>query len=705
MRYFEIYTLGTNGLFTWHDDLGEVGVGDRVQFFLRGKKLFGLVVREVENPAFKTQPIIAVLDKKFIPTYSINLAFWLAEKYFCSVVKCLKIMIPSKCLERLVPLEATKMVHLNLTQEVKVRGTKQKEILAYLKNYGPAYLWDLKQKFSTATLKSLVEKDLIYYQDQGYSLSENEKFSVPEIKLNEEQNVALKNILESEKPQLLWGVTGSGKTEVYKAAAQRILQGDDQMILLLPEIGLTPQLINQFKKNFGSAVAVWHSNLSETEKLREWLRVQTGEAKILIGARSALLVPVPNLKLLIVDEEHEWTYKNEFSPRFWTDEIATMLHKELNLKTIFGSATPRIDSLVKCDNGEWDLLELKQKYFQAEPPEMRIVDLKNEIKKGNYGPISEPLIESLKKVLAQKRQAVLFLNKRGFSGATMCRFCGAKFECDNCSVNMKVHGIENKKLLCHICHNLKPFPKKCPDCANTDFQFKGWGTQQVERILEDLFPDKKILRADSDALGSKFAFDQLIEKFHDGEGDILLGTQMIAKGLDFERVDLVGLILADVGLSLPDFRAEERVFQLLNQVTGRAGRRGNKAEVLIQTYDPEHEVFSFLQNQDLVGFLEKQKRLRQKMDLPPFQTIAKITFVDEKKDLAFKLAKDFHDLVKNLVDESFVLNWAPAFFPRIHNKYHFHVFIQHETESVVHDLLVNLPAHKGRIDVNPVSLL
>jgi primosomal protein N' (replication factor Y) len=503
-------------------------------------------------------------------------------------------------------------------------------------------------------------------------------------------------------------VTGSGKTEIYKNLAKKhsLDCNDGQTILLLPENALTPQLLAEFRGIFGDKMAVWHSKLSVGEKIQEWARCVFGEAKILIGARSAAFVPLQNPKLIILDEEHEWTFKSEFSPRIWTHDLAEKIAEKFSAKLVFGSATPRVESLVKCENNEWDLVTLDKRVTEVQMPEISFIDLKNEAKKGNYGPISEKLAEEIQKILAKKKQGILFLNRRGFFGSTTCKKCGTTMECPDCSFPMKVHRNPAKEiLLCHVCGFMKNFPQTCPECGEKDFEFRGWGTQQLEEILKTQFPKLRVLRADADSTRRKNGFREIMEKFHNGEADILLGTQMIAKGLDFENVDLVGVILADIGLSLPDFRAEERVYQLLTQVAGRAGRRKNRGKILIQTFRPDEELFKFVKKHDTANFLQWQKSHREQMQMPPFISLAKITFSRREKQKAFQLAKNFAGFCQGKLGKEKV-DWAPAFFPRSHNQYHFHVFIRlNSREKLIkflHETEIPKPA---KIDIMPVSLL
>jgi len=361
----------------------------------------------------------------------------------------------------------------------------------------------------------------------------------------------------------------------------------------------------------------------------------------------------------------------------------------------------------------WTQVNLKKRVFDTQLPCMEIIDLKNETKKGNISPISERLEEEIKKILDKKKQAVLFLNKRGVSGSTLCKFCGHKFECPNCSMKMKLHYFKNskglsQKFLCHICGHIEKFNNNCPQCGEEKFVFKGWGTQSVEEFLYKKFSKIKVLRADADTISKKRDFENLLENFHAKKADVLLGTQMIAKGLDFENVELVGVILADVGLHLPDFRAEERTFQLLTQVAGRAGRRKNQGKIIIQTYSPEDEIFNFVKNNDVENFIIKQMEERKKMYMPPFSALAKINFNSPDKVKSFQDTQDFFiKIKKNIVKKSkWQCQWAPAFFFKKHNKYFYNIFLRSPEKKELINFLKNIEVpNEAKIDINPASLL
>ncbi len=707
MIFCEVWIRGVRGIFSWHSEQ-TVQPGARVRISFRNRVRTGIVIGvSDQKPEFKTQPVQEVWDEQFIPASYIETAKEVAHENFSSLEKVLGLMVPEKFFTSQNPEKRETFYLLNADEEV--RGVKQKLVIELLqKNKGRMRSEDLREQVSLATLQGLVKKEILTIEEGALvsplAVTDNGKSNIT---LNEDQEKALKKIQDSKTTTLLFGVTGSGKTEIYKKLAQEV-SATGQVLLLLPEIALTSQLIAEFQSVFGGAVAVWHSKLSEGEKIQEWKRVQSGEAKILIGARSAVFVPLHKPELIILDEEHEWTFKNEFAPRFHTIDVVGKIQERFDAKVVLGSATPRLESFHKCEMGEWNRVDLPKRVGDVMMPEMRFVDLKSEAKRGNYSPLSGALEEELADILKQKKQAVIFLNKRGFSGATMCKSCGHKFECPNCSHNMKMHQkMGNQKFICHVCGHMEGFPSQCPECKEKDFVFRGWGTQMLEKILQEKFPTLRMFRADADSITGKKDFENLMNKFHNYEADVLLGTQMIAKGLDFERVQLVGVVLADVGLNLPDFRSEERVFQILTQVSGRAGRRAARGKIVIQTFNPEEKIFDFVKTHDAESFLHWQKESRQKSLMPPFSSMAKLTISDIQKEVAFAHAqKTFKNLKKVLPEGEWDCHFAPAFFPRTHGKYHFHVFLKAPNKKdLVEFLTTQIPLEGVKIDVDPSSLL
>ena len=705
MKYCEVYIRGTKGLFSWHTDL-VVKEGSRVGVKLRGKPKIGVVVRITSTkPTFKTQPIIKILDLTFLSKVSLDLAEHLSDKHYCSLEKVLSLMVPVKFFASEKAIKYRTRISLIHPQPDRApRGEKQRKILVQMERISQTTLSDLKQDFPLATIKKLIAQGYLSSTEQGIELPQRASFFELEAKdhdLTSAQSTALSELKASDKPSLLFGVTGSGKTELYK----RLIQDNQkQSLYLVPEIALTPQLIAEFYQTFGNKVALWHSGLSAGEKVQEWGRVVSGEARLLIGTRSSVLLPFQELGLVIMDEEHEWTYKNETLPRFWTHDVVQYYTDHQAVKSVFGSATPRVESWHKAHSGTWTLVNLPERVFAQEPPEITFVDMKQEHKKGNYTPLSEALLKRIKKGLEVGEQGVLFLNKRGYAGSMLCRSCGHVFGCKDCDYGMKLHQHpRGARLICHVCGNMAPCPHKCTECGEPDFQLRGWGTQQVEEALRENFPKLRILRADRDTITGRYDFEKLLTVFKAGKADVLLGTQMIAKGLDIPKVAYSAMILADVGLSLPDFRSEEKVFQLLMQTAGRSGRaKGSRADIIVQTFQPNHKIFDFFAQQAVASFLDHQLEDRYGFKKPPYTQIVKFIFSDNDKAKAFVQAKAYH---KILADAGLPVHLVPAFFPKNHGKYFFHVLLTVNLETSIVDILKQYPPEHARVDIDPASIL
>lgn len=710
--YAEIFLNANTPLLTWKIET-DINIGSLVLVPFRNSLKKGIVLKvSTEKPKFETQSIREIINPNFCSPQIIAWSQTLAKRYFIKQTKILSLFFPNSLFDKNDPVKRQIFYTQNTLIEEKLwRSSGQKALLKLLKTEKKITRAAALEIMSSTSLKNLLDKNFIK------TTTGQIETNLPEITFKESlqtltpaQTDAFNNINKSEIPVLLWGVTGSGKTEIYKHLTA---ETKGQVLILVPEIGLTPQLITNFQSVFGNEIAVWHSKLSAGEKIQEWARINTGEARILIGARSSCFVPFKNLKLIIIDEEHEWTYKNEFNPRFITHDLANDLAQIHGAKIVLGSATPRLESWHKAEHNEYQLVSLQDKVFQATPPNIELVDLRQEFTRGNYLPVSEKLKISIKEALKRKEQVILFLNKRGFASLTLCTQCGHQWYCPNCDTALKAHGQKkNTKLLCHYCGHLEAFPNQCPNCKACEFRHQGWGTEQLENLLKEYFPMAKIERADRDTMSGKENFNALWGRFNRGESDILVGTQMITKGLDFGKVSLVGIISADAGLTLPDFRTEERMWQLLLQVMGRAGRRKNSGKVIIQTFDPAHRLFSYLAPLSVPDFLQAEKELRKRHKFPPFTHLAKLTINHYQKETSFFTAQDVFkqaDRLSKNNDWNKKINevsWAPAFFPKLQNKYWFHVFIKSTDQDSLHQFIVALNLEKNiKIDLTPNSLL
>ena len=515
------------------------------------------------------------------------------------------------------------------------------------------------------------------------------------VELTDEQKAVLKSLLDTVerkeyKPYLLHGVTGSGKTEVYMQVIEETIKNGRQAIVLVPEISLTPQMVARFKSRFGKRTAVIHSGLSLGEKYDQWKKIQSGDADIVIGARSAIFAPFQNIGAIIVDEEHEQTYKSEMSPRYETHEVAEFRARQYGAVLVFASATPLVTSYYKAEQGEYTLLEMTNRVNQKAMPKAYVVDLRQELENGNRSVISEKLQEEIGKNLECGEQTILFLNRRGFSTFVSCRKCGYVAECPNCSISLKYHKFDDT-LRCHYCGHTIANYKTCPECGSNYIRYFGGGTQKVEEEIHSLFPGATTIRMDVDTTGAKNSHSEILNKFEKEKIDILIGTQMVTKGLDFPDVTLVGVISADTILNIDDFRSQERTFSILEQVTGRAGRAEKAGRSIIQTYSPENKAIQYMCSHNYQDFYHEELLVRKAMWYPPFCQIVSVIFSGSVESSVSKCAKFF---AKNLApigemdQKTQVLGPIPAYVSKIKNKYIYRLLIKCENIDMLNETLV-----------------
>ncbi len=522
-----------------------------------------------------------------------------------------------------------------------------------------------------------------------------------EFKLTEEQETVISNIFKtfnSNKIHTLIGPTGSGKTEIYKQLSTKIsTQG--QALILVPEISITPQLAQYFYNEFGEKISIWHSGLTQAERKTVWWQVYNQETQIIIGSRSALFLPYQNLELICLDEEQEDSYKQDKTPRYHARTIAQFLTEQNSCPLILGSATPSLETYASTLTNRTAIHRLSKRVNSSEP-KITIVDLKEETKKGNFSIFSELLIEKLTKILENKKQAILFLNRRGFAKSRQCRTCGHTEQCKNCDTSLTVHKPKTGRgfLQCHICGRSEQFKDICQSCGSHELYELGLGTQQVVSEISKIFPEAKVLRADSDTTVGKHDFQKIYEAFKNQEADILVGTQMIAKGLHLPAVELVGVMLADNGLHMPDFRAQEKAFQQLIQVAGRAGRASEDGEVIIQTYNPQNKVIQSLSSHNLDEFYQAELEVRQKHNFPPYQKITKLTYTDRDNKKCVYIAQNIEDKLRNL-NQTFL--GAPALIFKQYKLYHYNILLFSTNPEAIIPLLNLSPA--WRIDRDPAN--
>ena len=506
------------------------------------------------------------------------------------------------------------------------------------------------------------------------------------LELNPEQKQAYEAVVDAigkqHPPFLLQGITGSGKTEVYLQIIQGALDMGKTAIVLVPEISLTPQMTERFIARFGEQVAILHSGLSNGEKYDEWRKVERGDAQVVVGARSAIFAPLKNLGVIIIDEEHEASYKQDSNPRYHARDVALLRAQYNQAALVLGSATPSLESRARAGKGVYQHLRLTQRANPlASIPEVQVIDFRDYIGQNETSNFTPPLIEAIQDRLDKKEQVVLMLNRRGYSSFIMCRECGTVDTCPNCDISLTLH-MDTKTMNCHYCGFSKEIPHVCSNCQSRSIRYYGTGTQKAYDELTELFPEARILRMDVDTTRKKGSHQALLDQFGKGEADILLGTQMIAKGLDFPNVTLVGVLNADTALNLPDFRSSERTFQLLTQVAGRAGRAEKAGQVLIQSYNPQHYAIRFAKDQDYEGFYAYEMGTRRQLGYPPYYFTIGITLSHKKEEEVLRRAYQVMEILRSgLSDASVILGPTPKPIARTHNLYHYQILIKYRLED------------------------
>ena len=574
--------------------------------------------------------------------------------------------------------------------EISTRAKKKLELRDYLLSHPEsASLASLLESYSREQVNFFVEQGAVTIVQKEVQRSaayfEGIEASQP-LELNPEQRQARDAVVSAigshQPPFLLQGITGSGKTEVYLQIIQGALDKGKTAILLVPEISLTPQMTERFIARFGEKVAILHSGLSNGEKYDEWRKVERGDAQVVVGARSAIFAPLKNLGVMIIDEEHEATYKQDSNPRYHARDVAVLRAQYNQAALVLGSATPSLESRARAGKGVYQHLRLTQRANPlARIPEVQVIDFRDYIGQNETSNFTPPLLEAIQDRLAKKEQVVLMLNRRGYSSFVMCRECGTVDTCPNCDISLTLH-MDTKTMNCHYCGFSKDIPQACPNCKSRSIRYYWTGTQKAYDELAELFPQARILRMDVDTTRKKGSHQALLDQFGRGEADILLGTQMIAKGLDFPNVTLVGVLNADTALNLPDFRSSERTFQLLTQVAGRAGRAEKAGQVLIQSYNPQHYAIRFAKDQDYEGFYAYEMGIRRQLGYPPYYFTIGITLSHKKEEEVVKRAYEVMNILRSgLSETSNILGPTPKPIARTHNLYHYQILIKYRLED------------------------
>ena len=696
----------------------------------------GYVVGLKENTTYEVKEI-AKLEHN-LTEKQIELATWMAKRYFCNISDCIKQMLApgtknkstgggmqDKTIHAVYLKKELEEIELAIETE-KIKTEKQKRILQFLKNNEGATIPEIEMLTGgTRAIVKTLEKngyvEIIEKKVERNPLANKQIPKTTNLTLTDEQENAFKAVANSinkneYKEFLVYGVTGSGKTEIYLQLIGEALKNKKTAIVLVPEISLTPQMIDRFIARFQKEeIAILHSKLSIGERFDEWNRIKENKAKIVIGARSAIFAPIQNIGIIIIDEEHDSSYKSEAVPKYDAKEIANKIAQENACPLVLGSATPDINTYYHALKGKIELLELTKRANQSNLPEVEIVDLKMELANGNRSMLSVKLHDAIEQNLKEKRQTILFLNRRGFSTFIMCRECGYTVKCKNCNISMTYHKTENK-LKCHYCGYEEPVVTICPECHSTKIRYFGTGTQKLEQEIHKLFPDAKTIRMDIDTVTKKNSHEEILNTFRNENIDILIGTQMVVKGHHFPNVTLVGVIAADSSLNIDDYRANERTFQILTQVAGRAGREKLPGKVIIQTYNPENFSIICAKEQNYHMFFDTEIALRKQLKYPPFCDIILIGFNSLlEKEIIEVSEKVYSYLKKNLDNEEFqILKPMPSPIDKIQNRFRWRIIIKGNMTKRANEILnnclkkiyeSNYKNTRVSIDVNPNNMI
>ena len=677
----------------------DIKIGMKVLIPFGTKTINGFVTNITNEfkDTYELKTIVDIVDKYLcLNKEMMELGEYLQSKTLCTKIAAYQTMLPSALKVKDKKNNYTKYVTyivLNSTKEQieeyinnNPRKKNNIEILLSLLNDNK----QLKNKFTSLNVKQLLEEGLIKEeQEQVYRLNK-EKKDIERFTLSEQQENAINQIdLNTNKTYLLHGVTGSGKTEVYMQLIEKTIKNNKTAIMLVPEISLTTQIVNRFYDRFGPEVAIFHSALSDGERFDEYLKILRNEVKIVVGTRSAIFTPLNDLGLIILDEEHSENYKQDSNPRYHATDMADYRAKYHNIPLILGSATPSLESMARAQKGVYEYVEMTKRIGTSTLPTIKIIDMAEEMKKRNTI-FSEELINKICDRLISQEQAIILLNRRGYSTVITCKSCGFTYTCPHCDITLTYHKTSNN-LRCHYCGYTVFKDEECPECKEKALADYGLGTEKLEQELAKKIPDARIIRMDADTTSTKGSHQEIIDKFKNHEYDILLGTQMISKGLDFPLVTLVGIINADTTLNIPDFRSGERTFSLLSQVAGRAGRGEKKGEVILQTYNPDNFTLKCVQENDYMKFYNYEMNNRHKLDYPPYYYLTSIKIASSDYDIASKeITKVKRYLEKNISKKSVILGPTTASMFKIKNIYRFQIIVKYKVDPMLQKTLKEL---------------
>lgn len=688
----------------------EIAIGKRVLVPFQKRELEGFIINILDEVTYETKDIIKVIDENPVLNEELlELGKYISKKSLCNLISAYETMLP-------VALKAKNGTTINKRYQtylevnsIDIKLTpKQLEIVELIKKQGRVLKSSIKSSVVSTLIKKKVLKEV---PEEVYRLNNEEKVVDQKINLTSEQELVFNKIKESVnqfQPFLLFGVTGSGKTLVYIKIIEYVLRFNKEVIVLVPEISLTPQIVSRFKKKFGNLIAILHSGLSAGEKYDEWRKIERGEVKIVIGARSAIFAPFKNLGLIVIDEEHSDSYKQENNPKYSTIDIALWRAKYHNCCVVLGSATPSIESYVRAKNNIYTLLEMKNRY-NNNFPDIHLINMRDSIKNG-YKIISKELFDAINLRLERHEQTIILLNRRGYATNVTCHDCGYVVKCKYCDIPLTYHKSSNT-LRCHYCGYALPLVKTCPVCKSKNIDYFGLGTQRLEEELNRMFK-ARIVRMDVDTTSKKGAHEKIIKDFLEQKYDILLGTQMIAKGLDFPNVTLVGVINGDATLNMPDFRSGERTFQLLNQIAGRSGRATKKGEVFIQAFNTDHYSIVLATKNDYETFAREELLIRKALKYPPFYNLLIIKVLGKNEENVVNECNKCVAYLKSSIKENvYILGPAPAYIPKINNIYYYQITLKYKnTKDIIKEMhylnkiYSNNKLVKIEIDFNPIKI-
>lgn len=691
----------------------DIKVGVRVTVPFGHQTIEGFVLEIKESTEVETtlKEILAVVDVDIVLNEELlELGKTMQAMTLSTLISCYQVMLPKA-------LKAKNGVSIAKKYDTFYRlgdvGTSnlnatQKQIMELFQNRELVPKKEIVA-ISSSSLKTLEKKKVLVAEQKEHYRLQYDTQVLEKKPLTEEQQSVVDQVLSSSKyqPFLLYGVTGSGKTEVYMELIEHALNKGQTSIVLVPEISLTPQMVDRFQQRFGNRIAALHSALSDGEKYDEWRRIARGEAQIVIGARSAIFAPLEDIGVIIVDEEHSDSYKqDDKNPRYQAKDIALLRAQTHQCPVIFGSATPALESYARAEKGVYTLLELPHRVNGKQMPVVRMIDMNQEMKK-SQGHFSQPLLASIESTLHRGEQVILLLNRRGYSSFVTCKNCGYTFKCPNCDITLTYHKI-SKTLRCHYCGYGTKVYEICPECKETSLSDLGVGTEKVEEELQHLLPQARILRMDVDTTSRKGMHAKMIQAFKNHEYDILLGTQIVAKGLDFDNVTLVGVINADTSLNIPDFRSSENTFSLLSQVAGRSGRSKKMGEVVLQTFNPEHYAIQYVQEHDYLGFYQQEMKLRKTLKYPPYYYVCYVKISGKNADYVFKEAMKIKNSFVRNYKSTIILGPSPMSIFKMNNIYRYGIILKYKKEEQLKDILEKILDHykserdiRIDIDFNP----